>query len=90
MARRASVRYWASRGSYCCWFNGRQEVLASGPDDFPSGPTYQAALRRFTEITALGSADAAKDANTARVVFSRSSVNGVTSWLKAHSPPLVG
>jgi hypothetical protein len=25
-----------------------------------------------------------------RVSFSRSSVNGVTSWLKAHSPPLVG
>ncbi len=25
-----------------------------------------------------------------RVSFSRSSVNGVTAWLKAHSPPLVG
>lgn len=25
-----------------------------------------------------------------RVSFSRSSVNGVTTWLKAHSPPLVG
>lgn len=25
-----------------------------------------------------------------RVSFSRSSVNGVTSWLKAHSPPLIG
>src|SRR5438067_1980086 len=68
MARRPSVRYWASRHAYCCWFKGQQHVLAEGPDDFPSGPTYQAALQKFSEITALQGADAAKDRNTARVV----------------------
>jgi integrase len=68
MARRSSVRYWPSRGAYCCWFNEKQEVLAAGPDDFPSGPTYQAALQRFKEITALAAADTAKEKNTVRVV----------------------
>ena len=68
MARRASVRYWPSRNAYCCWFNGNQVELAEGPDDFPSGPTYQTALRKFIEITTLADADRAKDSNTARVV----------------------
>jgi integrase len=68
MARRSSVRYWRSRNGYCCWFGCKQEVVAVGPDDFPSGPTYQAALDRFKEMTALSAADTAKDRNTARVV----------------------
>jgi integrase len=68
MARRSSVRYWRSRHAYCCWFDGTQHVLAEGPDDFPCGPTYQAALQKFTEITALSNADSAKDRNTCRVV----------------------
>ena len=71
MARRPSVRYWASRNGYCCWFQGRQHVLAEGPDDFPSGPTYQQALRSFGELTALASADTAKDRNTCRVICER-------------------
>ena len=68
MARRAAIRYWPSRNAYCCWFQGHQHILAEGPDDFPSGPTYQAALRKFTEITSLSAADSAKDRNTCRVV----------------------
>jgi integrase len=68
MPRRASVRYWKSRKAYCCWLNGTQHVLAEGPDDFPSGPTYQAALKKFGQITVLGNADHAKDQNTCRVV----------------------
>jgi integrase len=43
-------------------------LLAFGPDDFPDGPTYQAALNRFKEITELGSANFAKDRNTCRIV----------------------
>ncbi len=61
MARRANVRYWESRKAYCCCFRGKQHTLAEGPDDFPNGPTYQAALRKFSEITALADADVAKD-----------------------------
>src|SRR3954453_15078124 len=68
MPRRPSVRYWKSRGGYCCWLGGRQQVLAQGPDDFPEGPTYQDAVRKFAEVTAVQNADRAKDQNTARVV----------------------
>jgi integrase len=68
MPRRPSVRYWASRNAYCCWVDGRQQVLAEGPDDFPNGPTYNRAVHRFAEITSLKSADWAKDRNTVRVV----------------------
>src|SRR5262245_51128917 len=70
MARRASVRYWESRGAYCCWFKGKQTVLAEGPDDFP-GPTYQAALDKFQQLTSLSHADHAKDQNPIRVVCER-------------------
>src|SRR5262245_1045010 len=68
MARRASVRYWSSRGAYCCWFRGHQYTLAEGPDDFPSGPTYQKALDQFKALTALTDADQAKDLNPVRIV----------------------
>ena len=41
MPRRASVRYWPSRGGYCCKLAGVQHLLASGPDDYPdSGFAY--------------------------------------------------
>ncbi len=68
MARRASVRYWPSVGAYCCHFRGKQHRLAVGPDDFPHGPTYQAALHAFVELTVLSQADTAKESNTCRVV----------------------
>src|SRR4051794_36747373 len=68
MPRRPSVRYWKSRNAYCCWVGPKQQVLAEGPDDFPNGPVYNAAVCKFAEVTALQSADTAKDANTCRVV----------------------
>jgi hypothetical protein len=68
MARRASVRYWSSRTAYCCWFAGKQHILAEGPDDYPSGPTYQAATQKFAELSAINGVDGAKDANTCRVI----------------------
>jgi integrase len=68
MGRRASVRYWQSRGGYCCWLNGRQHVLAEGEDDYPDGPTYQAAVRKFSELVSLSGAASARDNNPIRVV----------------------
>jgi len=71
MGRRAKVGYWPSRGSwqdangewhtgaYCCWFQGKQVILAEGPDDyfpFPSGPTFKTALKKFAQMVTLGSA----------------------------------
>ncbi len=47
MARKASVRYWQSRGAYCCEHKGKQHVLAVGPDDRPEGPTYKAAVEAY-------------------------------------------
>jgi integrase len=68
MARRASVRYWPSRNAYCCHIKGQQHVLAEGPDDWPDGPTYSAACKRFGELVCLSTADMAKDQNSVRVV----------------------
>lgn len=50
MARRASVRYWQSRQAFCCTQNGRQIVLCEGVDDSPSGPNYNAAVKKFAEL----------------------------------------
>jgi integrase len=51
--RKPGVRYWDSRGAYCCWIAGEQHILAKGPDDSPTGPTYLAALDRFGKLLAL-------------------------------------
>ena len=48
--RKPSVRYWESRGGYCCWIDGHRELLAKGPKDAPKGPTYRAALNRFRKL----------------------------------------
>lgn len=50
MARKASVRYWESRGGFFCWHKGKQVLLAMGPDDRFDGPTYRAAREKFKEI----------------------------------------
>jgi len=50
MARRSSVRYFESRGAYYTQINGAQQHLATGPDDGPSGPTYKAAVAKFSEL----------------------------------------
>lgn len=57
MARKASVRYWASREGFCCWHQGKQHLLAAGPDDFPDGPVYKAAMKAFLRLT-FGEQDA--------------------------------
>lgn len=48
-----SVRYWPTRGAYCCKFNHQRVVLAKGPDDAPNGPTYLEALSQFSKLFAL-------------------------------------
>jgi hypothetical protein len=48
--RKPSVRYWESRGGYCCWIGDKRELLAKGPKDDPRGPTYLAALERFRKL----------------------------------------
>jgi hypothetical protein len=80
MARKSSVRYWPNRGvwsdakgqvhkgGYYCWFNGKQYPLATGPDDYPHGPTYQAAFKAFGDLLRLEQAEYVKDKNTLRLV----------------------
>jgi hypothetical protein len=66
--RKASVRYYASRGAYFTHFEGKQIRLATGPDDAPKGPNYLAALREFGELMQVNTADTADQANTVRTV----------------------
>src|SRR5262245_5444447 len=53
MPRTPTVRYFDSRSAYYCQFRGKQHLLAAGPKDEPDGPTYQAAVRRFSSIMHL-------------------------------------
>jgi hypothetical protein len=55
-----------------------REILAAGP------------LGIEPDAIVLKVAAAGERFGAERVSFSRSSVNGVTGWLRAHSPPLVG
>src|SRR5262245_51350465 len=67
--RKPSVRYWKTRGAYCCELRGKQYTLAAGPEDDPHGATYLAALTRFKDILALENAGTAGDRNSPRVVI---------------------
>lgn len=51
--KKPSVRYWESRGGYGSTIAGAQHVLARGPDDAPTGPTYLEALDRFRKLLSL-------------------------------------
>src|SRR5262245_33888110 len=53
MAKKPSVRYWASRSAYCCEIDGTQHILAKGANDGPKGPTYKAAVQRFQKLIAM-------------------------------------
>lgn len=66
--RKASVRYYASKGGYFTHFEGKNIRLATGPDDAPKGKTYLAALARFQELMQVSSADTADQGNTVRTV----------------------
>src|SRR5262249_59323118 len=69
-------------GGYCTTFRGQQHILAAGPDDAPTGPTYLAALEAFRQTLQLETADQAGGKNTLRVVAER-----FLSWCQVNKKP---
>ena len=68
MPRTSGIRYYPTRKGYFTCFRGKQTLLGKGPDDKPTGPTYLAALRTFTELMETANADNADQANTVRLI----------------------
>jgi integrase len=64
----SDISYYRSRKGYYTCFRGKQMILAKGPDDKPTGPTYLAALSRFQEVMQLANADTADQSNTVTTV----------------------
>jgi hypothetical protein len=58
MPRQPSVRYFSSRQAYSCQFRSKQHLLASGPDDYPDGPTYKAAVKAFGQLMTIAGREA--------------------------------
>src|SRR4051794_670217 len=50
MARKAQVRFFASKNAYFTTYQGTRHRLGDGPDDAPNGPNYLAALTAFQEL----------------------------------------
>jgi integrase len=50
VGRTPECRFWKSRGDYRCRIDGKEVPLGPGPDDYPSGPNYRAALERYDEV----------------------------------------
>lgn len=50
MPRTPQIRYFESRRAYYTQYNKKQYPLAAGPKDEPDGPTYLAAVRKFSEL----------------------------------------
>ncbi len=80
MARKRKVSYWqrgtwtdaegnTHTGGYWTTHQGRQVLLAAGPEDEPDGPTYSAAIRAFSDMRAVSMAHVAGDANSCRIVL---------------------
>ncbi len=78
MARKASVRYWESRSAFMCWHDGRQHVLAEGPDDSPHGPVYAAACKAFGLLASGPSPDGETLSSVAQKYL---------AWCKGRSKP---
>lgn len=68
MPRSPGVRYFPTRKGYYTTFRHKQIPLAKGPDDKPTGPTFLAALKKFTELMELANADKADQGNTVALI----------------------
>ena len=68
------INYFESRQGYYTQFKKRQWLLASGPKDEPDGPTYQHAVKKFSEIIHCGEADRAEDNNLVITILDRYAV----------------
>lgn len=82
MGRKRNVNYWPSRGGYGCWFNGRQVILATGPDDSPAGPVFTAALAAYRELLARQNIRVSRDANTVGAI-----AQAFIEWIARHRSP---
>lgn len=64
----SEIGYYPSRKGYYTCFRKKQILLAKGPDDKTTGPTYLSALAKFQEIMQLANADTADQGNTVATV----------------------
>lgn len=64
----SKIGYYPSRKGYYTCFRKEQILLAKGPDDQTTGPTYLAALAKFQEIMQLANADTIDQGNTVRLI----------------------
>jgi integrase len=75
MPRTPSVRYFDSRKAYFATYKGKQHRLACGPKDGPGGPTYLAAVNKFSELMHCAEADRAEDNNLVITILDRYAVH---------------
>jgi hypothetical protein len=61
MPQQSQVCYYESRAAFYTQFQGKRRLLAKGPNDYPDGPTYQAALKAFNRLMAGGDIKRAGD-----------------------------
>lgn len=70
MARKAKVRFFASRNAFYTQMNGRQHRLADGPDDSnQNGPNFRAALKKYVELLEFDGARDNKSRNRVRLIL---------------------
>jgi integrase len=69
------INYFESRQGYYTQYRRRQRLLAKGPKDEPDGPTYRAAVKKFSEIIHVADADQAGDENLVITVVDRYAVH---------------
>ena len=71
MARTSQIRYFDSRNAYYTQWHGKQTCLAAGPKDEPEGPTYKAAVLRFSQLMNSHSVGNAEDESAVSTVIVR-------------------
>ena len=71
MPRTPSIRYFDSRKAYYTQYQGRQRLLAAGPKDEPDGPTYKAAVLRFSQLMHADDVERAEDNSLVSAIIVR-------------------
>jgi len=78
MPRKPSVWYRAESEAWFTTFKGKQTMLQKGPNDFPDGPVYTAALNRFLELSEVYEMGQTRETTNVRAV--------IAAYLAAMSP----
>ena len=66
--RKSSIKHYPSKNGFFTIYQGKTYRLATGPDDWPSGPTFLTALKEFRRVLDTAHAPTYGDGNRLGII----------------------